>query len=281
MKAAAGPAPSLPEILAVREDRSRHPRRSGGRPAPSDVLSVYLDGGPRYRLGARTYEFAPPVGILLPEGILDEDLQEGRVDGIFAVFRGRGLVRPGQDPPGSGVRLSPGGGGNTAPCLKELSGDDARRLAGTIAELGAVGGGGPLPRLKRTSLLFRALCEYCAAPARGGPEGVHRAAAQLRGLIDELAFENIPMARIYDRLDVSPAHLATLFTAAYGLAPVAYRRQLRLRRARELLVSSQMNVSEAAYAVGFTDPLYFSRVFHRAYNATPSELIRNFSGRRK
>lgn len=281
MRAAARSAPPLPEILAVREDRSDDVSREGGRPIPSDVLSVYLKGGPRYRLGGRTWEFVPPAGILLPEGIWDEDLQAGEVDGVFVVFRGRGLVRPGRGEPGNEAVLSLGAGEESVPCLKELSDDDARRLAATISELGAVRGGGPLARLRKTALLFRAVCEYCEAPARGGPAGVHRAAAQLREIIDELALENIPMARIYDRLDVSPAHLATLFAGAFGLAPVTYRRQLRLRRARELLVSSQMNVSEAAYAVGFTDPLYFSRVFRRAYNATPSELIRNFSSRRR
>jgi transcriptional regulator GlxA family with amidase domain len=61
---------------------------------------------------------------------------------------------------------------------------------------------------------------------------------------------------------------------------VAYRRHLRLRRARELLVTSQKNVSEVACATGFSDPLYFSRVFRRAFGVTPSSLIRSFSSRR-
>jgi AraC-like DNA-binding protein len=245
------------------------------------VLSVYLEGGPGYVLGGRDYRFTPPAGILIPEGTLDGDRQRGRVRGVFAVFRGRGLLRPGPGPSGGQVTVSSGNGRQTVPCLKELLPGDARRLAGTLAELGAVRRGGTLGRLRRTALLLHAICEYCEAGTRSGSGGVHREASRLRALIDEMAFENVPLARVYDRLEMSAAHVETLFAAAYGVTPVAYRRALRLRRARELLVSSQMNVSETAYAVGFTDPLYFSRVFRRAYGVTPSSLVRNYSARRR
>ncbi len=271
----------LPEILAVREDHSNDAKRAGGSPSPSGVLSVYLEGGPRYRLGEVLYEFEPPVGLLLPRGLLDEDLQRGRVRGRFAVFNARGLLRLGSGPAGNRTCVSLGRGQQTAPCLKELTAGDAGALAGTLAELGAVRRGGTLGRMRRGALLLRAICEYCVAKPRSGAGGVHRAASQLRALIDEMGFENIPLARIYERLDASSAHVETLFSAAYGTTPVAYRRGLRLRRARELLVSSQMNVSEVAYAVGFTDPLYFSRVFKARFGATPSSLISNFSTRRR
>ncbi|MHC4916284.1 MAG: helix-turn-helix transcriptional regulator [Planctomycetota bacterium] len=271
----------LPELLAVREDRGFGAARGGGQPSPSDVISVYLEGGPRYRLGEITYEFEPPVGILLPRGVHDEDLQRGRIRGAFAVFRGEGLLRAGGGRPGARVELSLGRGRQTAPCLKELRFGDAGRLAGTLSELGAVRRGGALGRLRRTALLLRAICEYCEARPRRGAGGVHRVASRLRALVDEMAFENIPLARIYERLDASAAHAETLFAAAYGLTPVAYRRGLRLRRARELLVSSQKNVSETAYAVGFTDPLYFSRVFRTRFGVTPSSLISNYSARRR
>ena len=75
------------------------------------------------------------------------------------------------------------------------------------------------------------------------------------------------MADVYSHLDLSSAHAGVLFRAAFGASPVAYRSQLRLRRARELLVSSQLNVAQVALAVGFTDALYFSRVFRKPVTA--------------
>jgi len=46
-------------------------------------------------------------------------------------------------------------------------------------------------------------------------------------------------------------------------------------------VSSKLNVGQVARAVGFAGPLYFSRLFRRAFGLAPSDLIRDFSGRRQ
>ncbi len=54
-----------------------------------------------------------------------------------------------------------------------------------------------------------------------------------------------------------------------------------MTRARELLISSQLNVSEVAFEVGYSDPLYFSRIFRKHFNVTPSSLIGDFMNARK
>lgn len=278
-KRAAGPR--VPDILVVREDRSDGAPRTGrGRPSPCDVISVYLEGGPKYRLADRTYTFEPPVGILIAEGTLDDDLQEGRVNGIFALFRGRGLLKPG---PGAGneVRVSLGGGRLAVPCLKELSPADARKIVSTLDEVKAVREAGQIGKMRKIALLFRAISDYCEADARSRAGGIHREAARLRRLIEERAFEDVPLREIYREVDLSQPHAETLFKAGYGTTPVAYRTQLRLARARALLVSSRLNVSQVAYAVGYSDPLYFSRVFRGAFGTAPSTLIREFDRLRR
>jgi len=277
----AGAGPGAPEILAVREDHSNNAvRRDLAAPCSSDILSVYIEGGPAYRLGRSSYRFAAPAAILIPAGMLDDDRQEGKVNGIIVFFRGRGLLRPGPGLAGRKVGVSLGAEQTAVPCLKELSHADAARLAGCIADIGAVREGAVAGRMLQAGLLLRAVAEYCRAEPRGGGEGVHRGAARLRELIDELAYEDLSMDEIYSRVDMSAAHLEALFGSAYGVTPVAYRRELRLRRARELLISSQKNVGEVARAAGFADPLYFSRVFRRAFGVTPSSLIRSYSSRR-
>ena len=89
------------------------------------------------------------------------------------------------------------------------------------------------------------------------------------------------MATLYRQLGVSAAQAATLFSRAFGIPPVAYRLQVRLNRARELLVSTRRNVRETAWEVGFSDPLYFSRVFAKHFGTTPSSLIREFAVTRR
>jgi signal transduction histidine kinase/ligand-binding sensor domain-containing protein/CheY-like chemotaxis protein len=60
--------------------------------------------------------------------------------------------------------------------------------------------------------------------------------------------------------------------ALVGKTPSQFIRLIRLQRAVELLESSEMNVSEVAYAVGFSDPNYFSRAFSEEFGYPPSEI---------
>ena len=56
-----------------------------------------------------------------------------------------------------------------------------------------------------------------------------------------------------------------------GTAPVDFLRRLRMQRAMQLISRSQLNVSQVAYSVGFTDPKYFSRCFKKETGMTPRE----------
>ncbi len=47
--------------------------------------------------------------------------------------------------------------------------------------------------------------------------------------------------------------------------------QIRCNRAKELLSGSSLNVSEIAFAVGYTDAQYFARVFKQITGNTPSD----------
>jgi YesN/AraC family two-component response regulator len=47
---------------------------------------------------------------------------------------------------------------------------------------------------------------------------------------------------------------------------------LRLMKAAELLANKSLSVSDVAYAVGFSDPQYFSKCFRKKYNTTPSDF---------
>lgn len=72
-------------------------------------------------------------------------------------------------------------------------------------------------------------------------------------------------------IGMSRSNLYAKLTALTGLSFNLYLRNLRLREAQRLLSEGRMNVSEVAYAVGFNDPRYFSRVFAEAFGMPPSE----------
>ena len=59
-----------------------------------------------------------------------------------------------------------------------------------------------------------------------------------------------------------------------GHTPNEYFRIIRLKKAAELLLEGNYNVSEVSYKVGISDPLYFSRCFKTHYGVSPSVYLR-------
>jgi AraC-like DNA-binding protein len=76
------------------------------------------------------------------------------------------------------------------------------------------------------------------------------------------------------QLHCSRAHLYRVF-AAQGETVADYVRELRLQRARDLLVGDRANkeqIGDVAYRCGFEDPVHFTRLFRQRFGVTPSKL---------
>lgn len=70
---------------------------------------------------------------------------------------------------------------------------------------------------------------------------------------------------------VSRSGLQRKLKQSMGVTPQELLIEARIKRACQLLVSTDKSVSEVAYACGFTDPKYFSRSFKHSTGKTPSE----------
>ncbi|MFD2572728.1 two-component regulator propeller domain-containing protein [Spirosoma soli] len=80
------------------------------------------------------------------------------------------------------------------------------------------------------------------------------------------------------QVGMSRTTLHLKLTALTGMSVSRYVRALRLRRAQELLTATKQNVSEVAYAVGFEDPKYFSRVFSEEFGVSPGHYRQSAKG---
>ena len=58
-----------------------------------------------------------------------------------------------------------------------------------------------------------------------------------------------------------------------------YILSLRMANAQSLLESTRCNITEVAAAVGYDDPLYFSRLFRRHTGFSPTEYRKRVNGR--
>jgi AraC-like DNA-binding protein len=72
---------------------------------------------------------------------------------------------------------------------------------------------------------------------------------------------------------VTPEHVNLLFRKELGMAPSAVINRERVMLAYRLIHEKGISVKEAAYAVGYVDPFYFSRVFKRVFGIPPSHIV--------
>jgi len=56
-----------------------------------------------------------------------------------------------------------------------------------------------------------------------------------------------------------------------GLAPVEFIREVRVKRAAQLIESGEYTISQVTFMVGCNDPHYFSRIFKKRFGLTPTE----------
>ncbi len=78
---------------------------------------------------------------------------------------------------------------------------------------------------------------------------------------------------------VSKSTLNRKIKTMTGLTPMDFVRNIRLKYACTLLTEGRLNISEVAYAVGFSDPQYFARCFKEAFRETPTQFQHRKQGR--
>jgi len=109
------------------------------------------------------------------------------------------------------------------------------------------------------------------APTNGADAREDQFVAKLRSTL-ELHLDNVALDNdmICQLMGMSRNSLYRKTIALTGLSVVPYLRALRLQKAEELLIHSALSVAEVAYAVGFDNPRYFSRIFSEEKGISPS-----------
>lgn len=102
-------------------------------------------------------------------------------------------------------------------------------------------------------------------------EFMDKVVATIKEHVSESGFN---IDRLAESLSMSRSTLYRRVSAATGVTPADIIRRVQLERACEMLESGFGNVSEIAYAVGFTSPKYFAKCFKGEFGVTPSEYQR-------
>lgn len=101
-------------------------------------------------------------------------------------------------------------------------------------------------------------------------EFLDKAVAIIEENIDNSEFTN---DLLYDKMNTTQSTMYRRLKSLTGLSPNEFIRDIRIRKACELLRTNEKQVSEVAYAVGFTDPKYFSLIFKKVKGISPKKYI--------
>ena len=73
-------------------------------------------------------------------------------------------------------------------------------------------------------------------------------------------------------VNLHPVYLSRLFKNLKGVSPMEYLTNLRINKAKELILSdSDLSLKEVAEISGYMDQFYFSRIFKTITGKSPSE----------
>ena len=73
---------------------------------------------------------------------------------------------------------------------------------------------------------------------------------------------------------MSPYYFSRLFKEATGKSPHQFVIEARVRKAKDLLETGKISISEAAFEVGFVDQSHLTRHFKRVLGQPPKALLR-------
>ena len=76
---------------------------------------------------------------------------------------------------------------------------------------------------------------------------------------------------------LSASHFARVFREDMGKSPMEYVQDLRLQRAKKLLLAGDMSVTDIALECGFGSPSYLSSCFQKQFRMTPREYRKTTS----
>lgn len=108
-------------------------------------------------------------------------------------------------------------------------------------------------------------------PERTGPLD----ATALHRHLHEHYQDPISLSSLARLAHLSPTHFARVFKKQFGVSAMGLVIEKRITVACSLLTGSTMPIKQIGAAVGYADPYYFSRLFHRRIGMSPSCYRRN------
>ena len=94
---------------------------------------------------------------------------------------------------------------------------------------------------------------------------------QLSALVLNVGEGQKSISEYADLLSVTLSHLSETIKSELGQTPTEYINEQLIKEAQKLLRSTDLQIKEVAYLLGFSDTSYFSRLFRKRTGQTPAQ----------
>ena len=101
---------------------------------------------------------------------------------------------------------------------------------------------------------------------------------QMLQVIEDNLEQRFPVSRLAEEFGYSENYFRAYFKRQVGLSPNRYINYRKISRAKELMLCSNLNVSQIAERLGYQGIHYFSRQFHKITGLSPSTYAARMHG---
>ena len=94
--------------------------------------------------------------------------------------------------------------------------------------------------------------------------------------LQEHLAEEISLSVLADEFHLSAQYISQLFKSEIGVNFLAYLTNIRMEKAKQLLLSTSLSIGEVSEQSGYGDYRVFTKVFKKSEGITPSQYRRDF-----
>ncbi|MDG0792108.1 response regulator [Cohnella ginsengisoli] len=103
---------------------------------------------------------------------------------------------------------------------------------------------------------------------------------QIKQYVYEHSHEDISLEAIGKRVGLSPFYISKLFKEQLGVNYIDFLTECRIDKAKKLMGDPERSLKEITFEVGYHDPNYFSKVFKKMCDVSPTEYRKTLLGKR-
>ena len=127
-------------------------------------------------------------------------------------------------------------------------------------------------------LVIREQCEPMERPKGCDFESANKkyVVEQILNYVEEHYSEKISLDQIAENMYLSPFYISKIFKAETGETPIHSLIEIRMEKARELLLEEpSLSIQEVSARVGYEDAYHFSKLFKKKFGVAPSGMRKN------